>query len=90
MVLVLPDNNLAHISVKLCLLRAIGEVFLTNKEKVLSGSIGPLRGNEEALGTSAFEIYLAMRMPAFSLAFEAKRGELFETSQYRHITCANM
>jgi len=51
-----------------------GEVFLTNKEKVLSGSIRPLRGNEEVLGTSAFELSVAGRMPSFSLAFEAKTG----------------
>lgn len=51
---------------------------MTNKEKVLSGSIGPLRGNEEALWiASAFKLSVAENMPSFSLAFDTKTGRLF-------------
>ena len=42
-----------------------GEVFLTNKEEALSGSIEPLRGNEEDESSSAFEISVAGAMPSF-------------------------
>jgi hypothetical protein len=49
-----------------------GEVFLTNKEEALSGSIEPLRGNEEDESSSAFEISVAGAMPSFGLAFWAK------------------
>ncbi len=51
-----------------------GRGFLTNKEKVLSGSIEPLRGNEEAGSQwpQAFELTVAGAVPSFLLSYEAK------------------
>jgi hypothetical protein len=47
-----------------------GEVFLTYKEKALSGSIRPLRGNEEAERRPlAFEISVAGHVPSFQSPF---------------------
>lgn len=64
---------------------------MTNKEKVLSGSIGALRGNEEAKrSASAFELSVAGHMPSFSLAFQAKIGCIFTYDVRLKQDCINL
>ena len=49
---------------------------MTNKVAALSGSIKPLRGNEEtgSKSSQAFKLSVAGHVPSFSLAFAAKSG----------------
>jgi len=64
---------------------------LTNKEKALSGSIGPLRGNEETKETSlAFEISVAGDVPSFVLAFGAKTEPNFPYGTKLALNCLNL
>jgi len=64
---------------------------LTNKEKALSGSIRPLRGNEEALrDASAFELSVAGPVPSFLVAFEAKMAQFFPLRARLGQDCINL
>jgi len=69
-----------------------GEVFLTNKETALSGSIEPLRGNEEAGSQwpQAFEISVAGHVPSFSLAFQANFASFSRNSAKSARVCADL
>ena len=66
--------------------------FLTNKEAAFSGSIKPLRGNEEAGNQwpHAFEISVAGHVPTLSLAFGAKMARFCPQKAKPAQCCADL